>query len=113
MRAEIKANTPIGQKVEALVSRGQIVPTEITVELLLKAIKTRKAKRFLIDGFPRGIEQAYVREQRFKEIQCILNFDVPEQVLVERLVKRGLTSGRADDNEETIKARISVFNEST
>lgn len=93
--------------------KGQIVPTEVTVTLLMKAIRSRQAKRFLVDGFPRGVEQALCLEKSFREIDFIVNLVVPEEVLFERLMGRALTSGRADDNPETIRNRIAVFNEST
>mmetsp|Transcript_28305 Transcript_28305/g.32744 ORF Transcript_28305/g.32744 Transcript_28305/m.32744 type:complete len:975 (+) Transcript_28305:18-2942(+) len=113
MRAEIKSKSKEGEKIEKLVANGEIVPTDITVGLLLKAIKTNTGKRFLIDGFPRGVEQALYLERFFREIDFIINYDCPEETLVTRLVERGKTSGRADDNEETIRKRVQVFNQST
>lgn len=53
----------------------------------------------MIDGFPRGLNQAKLLESRFKEVDLILNFDVKEEILVKRLLKRGIDSGRSDDNE--------------
>jgi adenylate kinase family enzyme len=112
-----------GLKIKSLVDKGHIVPTEITVGLLLKTIKSTRAsvkssrynnlQRFLIDGFPRGLEQAFFLEQQFRELDFIINFDVPAEVLIDRLTKRALVSGRSDDNPETIKNRIEVFYEST
>lgn len=67
----------------------------------------------MIDGFPRGLEQAIKLENLFQEIEFILNFECAEEILVERLLERGKTSGRADDNEETIRTRIKVFNDNT
>lgn len=70
-------------------ANGQIVSTEITVGLLMKAVSSAPHARLLIDGFPRGMEQAIYLENHFREIDFIINFDCPEDVLVDRLVKRG------------------------
>lgn len=67
----------------------------------------------MIDGFPRGLEQALRFEASFRPLDFIINFDVPEETLVDRLSARAQTSGRADDNPETIRERIRVFYEST
>ena len=66
-----------------------MVPPELTVDLLMKTLKSLKAQRYLIDGFPRTLQQGLLLESRFREIDFILNFDVPEELLIERLVKRG------------------------
>lgn len=77
MRAEIEGGTKEGERIKSFVEKGAIVPTELTVGLLLKAVRSRQSKRFLIDGFPRGVEQALYLESAFREIDFIVNFDVP------------------------------------
>jgi adenylate kinase len=71
----------------------------------------------IVDGFPRTIPQAealnVMLKERGSEIAAMLELDVPQEMLVERLVNRGLTSGRADDNEETIRKRLEVYNNQT
>ena len=96
-----------------LVAGGQIVPFQLTVSLLVKALIENPAKNYLIDGFPRALDQAIYFEQNVCECQTILNYEVSEEILVERLLKRAETSGRTDDTPECIKERIRVFNEST
>ncbi|VEL14062.1 unnamed protein product [Protopolystoma xenopodis] len=68
---------------------------------------------FLIDGYPRELEQGVRFENEICPCVCMLAFDVSEEVMRQRLLKRGETSGRADDNEDTIIKRLKVFNELT
>lgn len=75
-------------------------------------IKSGK-KDFLIDGFPRALDQAEKFESEIKPCELVLFFDCPEDVMEERLLNRGKTSGRADDNSETIKKRFHTFVDSS
>jgi hypothetical protein len=67
------------------------------------------AKEFLIDGFPRAMDQALRFEEMIKPCEMVLFFDCPEEVMEARLLKRGETSGRSDDNAETIRKRFRTF----
>ncbi|PNG77874.1 Uridylate kinase, partial [Tetrabaena socialis] len=69
------------------------------------------ATRFLLDGFPHKLEQLAEFQEQIKPCDGVLVFTVPEEVAVERLVARGAASGRAEDSEETIRARMEVFGE--
>lgn len=110
MRAEIKAGTNEGKAVEAIVKSGNLVPKEMTVSLVLKALQKMKSNTILVDGFPRSNEQAVYLEQITQPIDFILLFDTEnEDILVNRLIERGLTSGRADDKPETIRFRFQVY----
>lgn len=98
------------------IKNGQIVPQEVTIQLLENAMKEnidKGQRRFLIDGFPRKMDQAL----KFEELVCAsrftLFFDCPEDVMQQRLMKRGETSGRADDNAESIKKRFKTFVETS
>ena len=71
--------------------------------------RTEGSSKFLIDGFPRKLDQLAAFTEKIKRPDGVLVFTVPDEVAVERLVARGASSGRADDNEETIKARMEVF----
>lgn len=92
---------------------------EVTVKLLENAmVDALKAKgatkgRFLIDGFPRKLDQAYKFEDTVCPAKLVLFFDCPEKVMEERLLERGKTSGRADDNAESIRKRFRVFVETS
>jgi adenylate kinase len=113
MRWEVNNKTPEGQRLEAIMAKGEFAPTELTVSLLMKAIKRLNGTRYLIDGFPRGLDQAIFLEGMFEEIEFVLNLEASDEVIKERLLDRAKTSGRIDDNEETIKKRIDKFNTET
>jgi adenylate kinase len=90
---------------------GQLVPLQEVLALLKDAIDKRKdqSKGFLIDGYPREVEQAISFERDVAKCTFIIYFEVSDDVMVTRLLERGKTSGRADDNEETIKQRLVTF----
>lgn len=90
---------------------GALVPLDIVLELIKEAMfKSRStAKGFLIDGYPREKEQGIRFEEVVAPVNVILFFDAKEETLVSRLLNRAKTSGRVDDNEETIKKRLQTF----
>lgn len=92
---------------------AKLVDDQLVVGLLKKKIRGAKSQKYLIDGFPRNIAQAKLLERELKEMDLILNLHVDEDVLVQRLLERSKTSGRADDNPETIKKRIKTFHDET
>jgi len=104
-----------GEMIKTNIINGIIVPMEVTIKLLenaiLKTIKTENINRFLIDGFPRKMDQALKFEEVVVPSKFTLFFDCPESVMQERLLNRGKTSGRSDDNIESIKKRFKVFEE--
>ncbi|CAI2164918.1 9668_t:CDS:2 [Funneliformis geosporum] len=108
-----RPNSPDGELITKYIKEGKIVPMEITIGLLEKAMIENDSNRFLIDGFPRQLDQAHAFEKEVVEATCILFFDCPEEVMLKRLLKRGETSGRSDDNRETIKKRFKTFIESS
>ena len=120
LRAEQdRPGSEFGQLIRDCIKDGKIVPMEVTVQLLENAMaetlrdgKTSKGK-FLIDGFPRKMDQAIKFEETVVPAAFVLFFDAPEDVMMARLMKRGETSGRADDNIESIKKRFRVFVETS
>lgn len=84
------------------------VVLDLLKEAILKALPTSKG--FLIDGYPREKEQGILFEQNIAPVNLVLFFDASEQTLIDRLLGRAKTSGRVDDNEETIKKRLHTFN---
>lgn len=107
-----------GQLIKDYIKDGLIVPMEVTVKLLENAMRssiesTSKNSRFLIDGFPRKMDQAVFFEQSVCPGKCVIFLDVPEDVMQERLLERGKTSGRSDDNAESIKKRFKTFVETS
>jgi len=88
--------------------------TVALIEIAMKdAIKTHGKSKFLIDGFPRKLDQAYKFEQEVCPSAFTLFLDTTEDVMLQRLLKRGQTSGRADDNIESIKKRFRTFKETS
>lgn len=120
LRAEQdRPGSEFGALIKDCIKNGSIVPMEVTVQLLENAMtetleKTNSKKgKFLIDGFPRKMDQALKFEDSVCPARFVLFFDVPEVVMQKRLLKRGETSGRADDNEESIKKRFRTFVETS
>ena len=107
-----------GQLIKDYIKDGLIVPMEVTVKLLENAMRstiesTSKNSKFLIDGFPRKMDQAVFFEQSVCRGKCVIFLDLPEEVMQERLLERGKTSGRSDDNAESIKKRFKTFVETS
>ncbi|XP_076828750.1 UMP-CMP kinase [Brachyhypopomus gauderio] len=106
-----------GQIIDSYIKEGKIVPVEITINLLRKAMeKTMMANenkfRFLIDGFPRNQDnlQGWTREMDGKaDVKFVLFFDCDNEVCVGRCLERGKSSGRSDDNRESLVKRIQTY----
>ncbi|KUI56611.1 Uridylate kinase [Cytospora mali] len=114
LRAEQdRAGSQYGQMIKDYIKEGKIVPMEVTIALLENAMKATTATRFLIDGFPRKLDQALKFEESVCAAEFVLFYDCPEAVMEKRLLKRGETSGRADDNEESIRKRFRTFVETS
>lgn len=117
LRAE--QNTPgskVGELIAHYIKEGLIVPQEITIDLLKKAIEKNYesgARNFLVDGFPRKMDQALSFENKVSKGKLVLYFECPEEVMLQRLLARGKTSGRADDNLESIRKRFKTFVETS
>jgi len=116
-RHHIKNETELGQKAKQYIDRGELVPDEITIGMIKELLKDPDSKGFIFDGFPRTVEQAKALDEIMAEkgliIDALLSLNVPEERLVKRLLNRGKTSGRSDDNEETIKKRLQQYHEKT
>lgn len=118
LRAEIKAGTRLGAQAKKLIDNGQLVPDALIVDMLASKLDSLTGgKGVIFDGFPRTIAQAEALKamlaERGQEVTAMIELDVPEEELMDRLIKRGAASGRADDNEETIKKRLVVYREQT
>lgn len=109
LRAEVARKSTIGVEVEHMMKEGKIVPQEIIMKLMLAAMANTNGTKFLLDGFPRSVEQAKAYEKVLGLPSAILYLDLSEDEMKNRLLNRGLTSGRADDNEETIVKRFQSF----
>ncbi|KJR89470.1 UMP-CMP kinase [Sporothrix schenckii 1099-18] len=120
LRAEQdRPGSQFGQLIRDCIRDGAIVPLEVTVKLLENAmqetIDTKKGKehKFLIDGFPRKMDQAVAFEEAVCQAKLVLFYDCPESELERRLMERGKTSGRADDNAASIRKRFRTFVETS
>ncbi|KAI9347980.1 adenylate kinase-domain-containing protein [Zopfochytrium polystomum] len=115
LRDEVKKGTQLGQELEEIMREGKMVPLDVTLQLLTAAMEELKGKTsgFLIDGFPRTMDQAVEFERKIGKCTFVLFFDAPDDVLTARLLKRGETSGRADDNLESIQKRLTTFHEAS
>jgi adenylate kinase len=114
LRAAVTEQTPLGIKARGYMNRGELVPDE----LILGLIKERLAQPdtqsgWLLDGFPRNVSQAVFLEKLLDELEehpdKVINLEVPDEVLVERLLQRN----RKDDNEDTIRRRLEIYHQDT
>lgn len=117
LRAEQnREGSQFGSLINHYITEGLIVPQEITISLLKNNIEENYKKgntKFLVDGFPRKMDQAITFEEIIVPSKFVLFFDCPEDVMLERLMERGKTSGRVDDNVESIKKRFKTFEETS
>jgi adenylate kinase len=119
LRQEIAEKTPLGLEAKSIMERGQLVPDKVVIAMIDSSIeKHPNAKGFLFDGFPRTTAQAEALDKlldcRKTAIHKVIALDVIEEELVSRLLKRGETSGRADDvNESIIRRRYAVYKKET
>lgn len=118
-RTHLKSETELGMKARAYMDRGELVPDEITIGMLKEKVEENPgANGFIFDGFPRTTPQAEALDNLLASldtsITACLSLHVPENELIQRLLHRGKTSGRADDsNEEVIRNRLAVYQRET
>lgn len=119
LRAEIKKGTELGKIAQGFIDNGQLIPDELMIDILAGVYDGfgKEHKGIIFDGFPRTIPQAEalkkMLDERGHKVAAMIELDVPEEELMQRLIKRGQESGRADDNEETIKKRLTVYHNQT
>ena len=115
LRKEIAEKSELGVEAESFISKGNLVPDKMILDILSKALteQTKDSNGIILDGFPRNVAQAEALEALMtklkKEITILIDLHVDNQELIDRLLKRGETSGRSDDNMETIKKRLEVY----
>ena len=119
LRSEIKKGTELGKTAQSYIDKGNLIPDDLMISILANVYDSygRGHKGVIFDGFPRTIPQAEalkkMLDERGDKVAAMLELDVPEDELMKRLIKRGKDSGRADDNEETIKKRLVVYHSQT
>jgi adenylate kinase len=114
LRTAIAAQTPLGVKAKSYVDHGDLVPDELILDLVKERLSQPDTQKgWILDGFPRNVSQASFLEGLLSKLNqaCdyVLNLDVPDRVLIERLLARG----RKDDNQETITNRLQVYRQQT
>ena len=121
LRAAVAAGTEIGQKADAIMARGELVPDEIVVSIISDRIDQPDcANGFILDGFPRNVAQALALDEMLKskgmQLDAVVELGVDDEILVSRIEKRAAeTDGgpRADDNVEALKKRLEVYHQQT
>ncbi len=117
-RTEINKKTELGTLADSYISKGQLVPDEIVIEMLEEQLKSCcDLPGFIFDGFPRTLFQGKsldkVLSKHDEKVSLVLSLEVADEELIQRLLKRGEVSGRSDDNREVIESRLNVYYEQT
>ena len=117
-RANVKDGTDLGLKVKAIIDAGDLVPDELTSEIVRDRLSQQDAAHgFLLDGYPRNLTQVGhldgFLEQRGEPLTAVIELSVPRDESIARLSRRAAEQGRADDNEESIAKRLSIYESET
>ena len=118
LRSEIAEGSPLGLQAKSIIAKGGLVDDELIVRIIEKKIRTNPdSKGILFDGFPRTTVQAYILEGLLlklnSSLDCMVSLDVPEKELIDRLLLRAKTSGRADDTLDVITVRLKEYEDKT
>lgn len=119
LRGQIAAGTELGKIADSFISKGQLIPDELMVNILASEVDrlTPQSSGFIFDGFPRTIPQAEALKkmlsERGEKVHSVIGLEVADDELMDRLIKRGAESGRSDDNPETIGNRLKVYHSTT
>ncbi|MGN0010872.1 MAG: adenylate kinase [Marinilabiliaceae bacterium] len=118
LRKEISTNTQLGALAKSHMDKGELVPDDVIIGMIDSYLdRMGNVNGVIFDGFPRTVAQAQALKELLASyktsVAVCLNLEVPNDELMTRLIERGKTSGRSDDNEETIKARLDVYDKQT
>lgn len=118
LRKEIASGSDLGKQIDEVISAGHLVSDELIMSIIRKTlIENPHDKGILFDGFPRNLSQAALLEELFEELHLpffgILSLDVPREELLARIVNRGKTSHRNDDNETVFEERLKEYEQKT
>lgn len=115
LRAAVQEQTPLGQEAKAFMDRGELVPDTLVLGLVKERLASLNGSTagWILDGFPRNINQAEALDDLLRDIQqqsdCAVNLDVPDEILIPRLLGRG----RQDDTEAIVRTRLQVYRDQT
>jgi adenylate kinase len=118
LRAAVREGTPLGLKAKAVMEAGELVSDDLMIGLIRERISQPDARTgFLLDGFPRTVEQAVALDGLLKgnekRLSSVVNLSVPEAVLIDRLAGRSGQENRSDDRRETVLERLRVYRQKT
>jgi len=118
LREAVRQGTPLGRRAKAIMDSGGLVPDDVVIGLIRERISLPDARKgFLLDGFPRTIEQAVALDRLLEgngeALDAVINLLVPESTLIERMGGRAACEGRSDDRPETVRERLRVYREKT
>ena len=120
LRDHIRRGTDLGNTANSYISKGKLIPDDLMVSILEQVLIDNAqavADGVIFDGFPRTIPQAKalneMLQKRGNKVNIVIGLEMPDEELTERLLKRGLESGRSDDNRETIAKRLEVYHSQT
>ncbi|GGR04403.1 adenylate kinase [Deinococcus ruber] len=117
LRDHVTRGTELGQRVKPILDAGHLVPDDILIALIRDRLAALESVRVIFDGFPRTTAQAQELDMLLEElgapISAVPLLEVPDQLLIDRIVERGKTSGRSDDTEEVARNRQTVYRDQT
>lgn len=119
LRDHIARGTELGKTADSYISKGQLIPDELMLDILARLLDSEEVagKSIIFDGFPRTVRQAEELErilrERGRKVDTVIGLEVDDDQLIERLINRGIETGRADDNPDTIKQRLQVYHNQT
>lgn len=118
LRAEVEAGTPLGRKARTFMDRGELVPDDVIVELIMPAVlRAAAGPGYVLDGFPRSVAQAQearrLTEREDAHADAVIYLDAPREELIARILARAEVEGRSDDTPEVVRNRLEVFDEAT
>lgn len=118
LRAEQQTQSELGKLISSYTDQGNLVPDELIINMLANVLDAKKnSNGYIFDGFPRTTAQAEALKEMLAKrgisVSIMIDLEVSEEELIDRLLKRGVTSGRTDDNYETIQKRIQVYHTKT
>jgi adenylate kinase len=118
LRAAIAAGTPLGRRVKPIYDAGELVPDDLMIELIRERLSQDDTRDgFVLDGFPRTSVQAEALDEMLTDIDrpltVVFEFELPEEVCVERLTRRAGEEGRVDDTPDAIRTRLRLYHQQT
>lgn len=117
-RQAMRERTPLGVKAKDYVDRGELVPDQLVVDLVAERLNQPDTQSgWILDGFPRNLNQAVFLDELLQKLEQnstrVVNLEVPDSVVIQRLLARAEKEGRTDDTEEVISRRLEVYREET